>query len=63
MLRLSVVRVCFFSLSFPTKQDCCDVAMRAVTIWGQGRGKERVSECATCEQKRKGMKGKKRHRP
>ena len=20
-----------------------------VTIWGQGRGKERVSECATCE--------------
>ena len=44
-----VVRVCFFSLSLPTKHNCCDVTMRAVTIWGLERGKERVSECATCE--------------
>ena len=45
---IPVVRVCFFSLSLLTKQDCCDVIMRAVTIWGLERGKERVSECATC---------------
>ena len=38
-----VVRVCFFLLSFPTKHDCCDVTMRAVTICGLERGKERVS--------------------
>ena len=43
-----VVRICFFSLSLPTKQDCCDVIMRAVTIWGLERGRERVGEGATC---------------
>ena len=44
-----VVRVCFFYLASQQKQDCCDVTIRAVTIWGQGRVKERVSKCATCE--------------
>ena len=28
---------------------CCDVIMCAVTIWGLERGRERVSECATCD--------------
>ena len=37
-----------FLLSLPTKQGSCDVTMRAVTIRGLERGKERVSECATC---------------
>ena len=46
--KLVVVRVYFFSLSLPTKHDCCDVTMRAVMIWGLERGKERESECATC---------------
>ena len=39
----------FCLLSLPTKHDCGDVTMRAVMIWGLDRGKERVSECTTCE--------------
>ena len=39
----------FFLLSSPTKQGSCDVIMRAVTIWGQERSREGVSECATCD--------------
>ena len=39
----------FFSLSFPTKLHCYDVIMCAVEIWGQERGRRRVSGCPTCE--------------
>ena len=41
----------FFSLSLPTKRRYRDVTVRAVTIWGQERGRGRVSECPTCEKK------------
>ena len=40
----------FFLLRPPTKQCTCDVILRAVKIWGQERGRKRVSGCATCEQ-------------
>ena len=53
-----VVCVCFFSLSLPTKLHCYDVTMCAVEIWGQERGRERVSGCPTCEQKKGKWKGK-----
>ena len=55
-----VVRVCFFLLSPLTKQCTRDVTLRAVTIWGQERGKGRVSGCASCERKREVAKGDKR---
>ena len=48
---VTVVRVCFFLLSLPTKQRS------AVTIWGQERSRGRVSGCATCERKRGVAKG------
>ena len=41
---------CLFSLSLPTKLHCYDIIMSAVEIWGQDRGKGRVSGCPTCEQ-------------
>ena len=44
-----VVCVCFFSLSLPTKLHCYDVMVCAVEIWGQQRGRGRVSGCPTCE--------------
>ena len=44
-----VVYVCFFKLGPPTKQCNRDVMMRAVTIWGQERGKTSGSGRATCE--------------
>ena len=36
----------------------CDVIMYAVEIWGQERGKKRVSGCSTCGQKKCKRKGK-----
>ena len=35
------------------KVHCNDVIMCVVEIWEQERGKERVSGCPTCEQKRR----------
>ena len=43
----TVVRVCFFLLSPPTKQCNRDVIMRAVTIWGHERSEEIVKEVCT----------------
>ena len=37
----------FFSL--PTKRRYHDITMRAVTIWGQEKSREEVSECPTCK--------------
>ena len=55
--KIGVVYVCFFLLRPPTKQCSRDVILRAVKMWGQERGTERVSGCATCKKKREGKNG------
>ena len=48
----------FLKLRPPAKALSCDVIMYAVEIWGQERGKKRVSGCPTCGQKKGKQKGK-----
>ena len=46
-------KIVFIFVCPTAKWRCCDVTMRAVYFWGQGRGLPVGRECSTCDWKRK----------